>query len=412
MAEILRPTSFPKDKINVLLLEGIHENARQVFEDEGFPVESLRTSLGEEELKERIPDVFILGIRSATKLTSGVFSAGRRLLVVGAFCIGTEQIDLKAASHRGVAVFNAPFSNTRSVAELALGHMIELSRGVFGKNVQMHQGVWNKSANGAREVRGKTLGIIGYGKIGSQLSVLAESLGMNVCFYNTSEVLSLGNARRMDSMDDVLQAADVVSIHVSGKPENRNLIGASQFETMRDGAVFLNLSRGFVVDTQALAEYVKTGKLRGAAVDVHEVEPKSNDEEFASPLQGLPNVILTPHIAGSTEEAQEDIARFVAGKLTAFVNAGDTMLSVNFPNTQLPPQADTHRLLHVHRNAPGVMAHINSIIGYRGINIVGQYLKTTDELGYVITDVNKVYDQGAIDQLRRVPGTVKFRVLY
>lgn len=407
-----RGTSFPKSRMNVLLLEGIHKQAQQALESEGFPVETLKRSIGEEELKQRIGETYILGIRSKTKLTPSTFSEAKRLLVVGAFCIGTEQIDLAAASQRGIAVFNDEFSSTRSVAELALIQAGTLLRRLPEKNAQIHRGLWDKSAEGSRELRGRTLGIIGYGKIGSQLSVLAESLGMQVIFYNTSETLALGNAKKAESMEEVLNAADVISVHVDGRPSNRNLIGANQFEIMRDGAIFIDLSRGFVTDQEALAEYLKTGKLKGAAIDVHRVEPEGNSEEFASPLQGLNNTILTPHIGGSTVEAQEDIARFVSGKIINFINVGDTQLSVNYPEIQLPPQPDAHRFLHLHRNVPGVMAEINAIFGQRGINILGQYLQTRGDLGYVITDVNREYDKEVVRQLKRVAGTIKFRVLY
>lgn len=405
-------TSFPKSKMNVLLLEGIHQQAQEFFEAEGFPVESLRRSLGEQELRERIGEVYVLGVRSKTRLTSSVISDAKRLLVVGAFCIGTDQIDLEAVSKKGVAVFNDEFSNTRSVAELALVQAAALLRRLPEKNAQMHRGLWNKSADGARELRGRTLGIIGYGKIGSQLSVLAESLGMQVVFYNTSETLALGNAKKAESMEEVLRVADIVSVHVDGRPSNRNLIGANQFESMQDNAVFLDLSRGFVTDQEALAEYLRTGKLKGAAVDVHRSEPEGNNVEFTSPLQGLDNAIITPHIGGSTIEAQIDIAKFVSGKIASFINSGDTRLSVNYPEIQLPPQPDAHRFLHLHRNVPGVMAEVTSIFGQRGINILGQYLQTRGYLGYVITDVNKEYDKEVVDELREVSGTIKFRVLY
>ena len=405
-------TSFPKRRMNVMLLESIHPQAQEVFEAEGFPVESLNRSSGEEELRTRIGEIYILGIRSKTKLTTSTFSEAKRLLVVGAFCIGTDQIDLLAASQKGVAVFNDEFSNTRSVAELALIQAAALLRRLPEKNAQMHRGLWNKSADGARELRGRALGIIGYGKIGSQLSVLAESLGMQVVFFNTSETLALGNAKKTESMEEVLRNADIVSVHVDSRPSNRNLIGANQFEMMREEAVFLDLSRGFVTDQDALAEYLKTGKLKGAAIDVHRSEPEGNNVEFTSPLQGLNNAIITPHIGGSTIEAQEDIARFVSAKVISFINSGDTRLSVNYPEIQLPPQPDAHRFLHLHKNIPGVMAEVTAIFGQRGINILGQYLQTRGELGYVITDVNKEYDKEVVKQLKKVTGTIKFRVLY
>jgi len=398
--------------MNVLLLEGVHSQAQEVFEAEGFPVELLKRSLGEEELKERIGEIYVLGIRSKTKLTVGTFSCAKRLLVVGAFCIGTDQIDLEAASEKGVAIFNDEFSSTRSVAELALAQAAVLLRRIPQKSTQMHRGLWNKTAEGARELRGRTLGIIGYGKIGSQLSVLAESLGMQVVFYDSSEVLVLGNAKKMSSMEEVLEVADIVSVHVDGRPSNRNLVGANQFELMKDGAIYVDLSRGFVSDQEALADFLKTGKLEGAAIDVHRNEPEGNDVEFTSPLQGLDNTIITPHIGGSTVEAQEDIARFVSGKILGFINTGDTRLSVNYPEIQLPPQPEAHRFLHLHQNIPGVMAEITSIFGQRGTNILGQFLQTRGDLGYVITDVDKEYDKEVIQQLKKVAGTIRFRLLY
>lgn len=407
-----RVTSFPKNKIKVLLLENIHPQAHQVFESEGYPVESLTESLPEDQLRYRLQETYILGVRSRTKLSEDLLKEARKLIAVGAFGVGTEQIDLDCSTKSGIAVFNAPFSNTRSVAELALGEMIMLQPRIFDKSKNMHVGIWDKSAKSAHELRGKTLGIIGYGKIGSQLSVLAEGLGMDVIFYNTSETLALGNSKSMNSMEEVLEKADVVSLHVSGKPENKNMISTPQFEIMKDGVLFLNLSRGFVVNQEALAIYIKTGKIGGAAIDVFPTEPISNQEEFKSPLRGLPNVILTPHIGGSTEEAQEDIGRFVATKLVNFVNTGDTRLSVNLPNIELPVQVDSHRFLHLHRNVPGVMANVNAIFAERGINIVGQYLKTNEDIGYVITDVNRVYDRSVLCKLRKVPQTIKFRVLY
>ena len=407
-----RQTSYPKSRMHVLFLEGIHHDATAAFKQQGFPVESLQKSLGEEEIKQIIPDVFILGVRSKTQLSAPVFQNARKLLVVGAFCVGTEKIDLGAASGRGVAVFNDPLSNTRSVAELALAHSVELMRGVPEKNALMHQGIWNKSTKGSRELRGKTLGIIGYGRIGSQLSVLAESVGMNVVFYNTSEVLPMGNARRMDSMDEVLEAADVVSVHVSGRPENKNLFSASQFEAMRDGAIFIQLSRGMVVDIKSLAEYLKTGKLKGAAVDVFKEEPEDNDTPFRTDLQGIPNVILTPHIGGGTQEAQEDIARFVSGKLLNFINSGDTTSSVNYPEIRLSSQRESHRFLHLHRDVPGVLAQLNAILAESGINIIGQYQQTRNGLGYVIVDVDKDYNPSVIGKIKKISETLRFRVLY
>lgn len=408
---IERQTSYPKSRMDVLFLEGIHPDATSAFERQGFPVESLASSLSEKELKQRIPDVFILGIRSKTQLSASVFQDARKLLAVGAFCVGTEQIDVGKANQKGIAVFNDPLSNTRSVAELALAHSVELLRGIPEKNALMHQGIWDKSAKGARELRGKTLGIIGYGRIGTQLSVLAEGVGMNVVFYNTSEVLPMGNARRMDSMDEVLQTADVVSVHVSGRPENKNLFSSDQFDAMRDGAIFIQLSRGMVVDIKSLAEHLKTGKLKGAAVDVFEKEPENNDTPFKTDLQGITNVILTPHIGGNTQEAQEDIARFVSGKLLNFINSGDTTSSVNYPEIRLSSQKESHRFLHLHRDVPGVLAQLNAILAEGGINITGQYQQSRNGLGYVIIDVDKDYDPSILKKIKKISETIKFRVL-
>ena len=408
-----RKTSFPKGRMKVLLLENIDPLAKQAFETAGYPVEQLRTSLGEDALAEKLQDVFVLGIRSNTQVTPKVLENARKLTAVGAFCIGTEQINLPAASEAGVAVFNDPFSNTRSVVELVLGEMIMLSRGTFDKSRGMHDGIWDKSAEGSAELRGKTLGIIGYGNIGKQLSVVAETFGMRVIFYNTSETVALGNARRMYSMNQVLEASDIVSVHVSGKVSNEGLIGEKEFMNMKDGALFINASRGKVVDLEALARQIRSEKIRGAAIDVYPSEPKSNGPGFESPLRGLPNVILTPHIGGSTGEAQRLIAEAVSGRLISFLDTGDTGLSVNWPRIQLPSQKSDHRFLHYHRNVPGVLANLNGVLGSRGINVTQQYLQTNADFGYAVVDVNKNYDDRVlIGELKAVPGTIRFRPLY
>lgn len=404
--------SYPKSKIKALLLENIDILAKEALEKEGYRVETLPRALDESELIKKIEDISILGIRSKTKVTKNVLEKANKLKVVGAFCIGTDQMDLKALTEKGIAVFNAPYQNTRSVVELALGEIIMLLRGVVDKNSKLQKGVWDKSSKNSNEIRGKTLGIIGYGNIGSQLSVLAEGLGMNVIFYDLVERLPLGNAKSVDSMQKLLQVSDIVSIHVSGDKSNSNILGEKEFKQMKDGAVFINLSRGFVVDIKSLVKYLKLGKIKGAAVDVFPNEPKSKDDKFDSPLQGLSNVILTPHIAGSTQESQKQIADFVSEKIINFVNSGNTYLSVNFPNIQLQQQKNSHRLLHLHKNVPGVLAQIDKILTEAGININGQYLKTDDNIGYAITDVNKKYDESVLKKLKEIPDTIRFRVLY
>jgi D-3-phosphoglycerate dehydrogenase len=375
-------------------------------------VEIYHAALTEEELIQKIKNVSVLGIRSKTLVTERVLQHANRLMAIGAFCIGTNQIDLKTATKKGIAVFNAPFSNTRSVVELAVAQMIILMRNIIDKSIKMHAGVWDKSAKGSYEVRGKKLGLIGYGNIGTQLSVLAESLGMKVLYYDIEERLSLGNAVQCKSMKEVLQQADVVSLHVDGRTTNTNLIGPAEFALMKKGVIFINLSRGHVVDIQSLRENVLSGKVAGCAIDVFPLEPVSNDEEFVSELRGLPNTILTPHIGGSTLEAQQNIGQFVPGKVMDYINNGNTSNSVNFPNITLPTLQNAHRLIHIHLNVPGVLAQINNVLAEHGINIVGQYLKTNETIGYVITDINKEYDKEVIARLRAIEHTIKFRVLY
>jgi D-3-phosphoglycerate dehydrogenase len=399
------------DKIRALLLENIHPDAVARLESEGYIVETLGGGLDEDELIERIDGISLLGIRSKTRVSARVLHAAPRLAAIGAFCIGTDQVDLPAAAGCGIAVFNAPFSNTRSVVELALAEIISLTRRLTEKNTAMHAGVWDKDADGSHEVRGRTLGIVGYGNIGTQLSVLAENLGMTVCFYDTADKLALGNARRCESLDDLLDVADVVTLHVDGRPGNSGFFGDEQFARMRPRSLFLNLSRGFVIDHGALRHHLASGHIAGAAVDVFVEEPKSKGDEFRSELRGLRNVILTPHIGGSTEEAQADIGRFVANKLAAFVSDGNTTLSVNLPAIALPQQEQTHRIAHVHRNTPGVLAQVNSILAAHAVNIEGQLLATRGEYGYLLTDIGCDYPDDVLTELRAMPATISMRVL-
>lgn len=410
--QLPRALSYPKTKMRVLLLENIHPKAVEAFEQEGYTVETYKKSLSKEELLKVIENVHVLGIRSRTQIDAEVLAHAKKLLAIGAFCIGTDQIDLATCKEKGIAVFNAPYSNTRSVVELALGEMIMLSRKIFEKSTALHNGIWDKSASGSYEIRGKTLGIIGYGNIGSQLSVLAESLGMKVIFYDVAEKLSLGNAIQYERMEDVLREADIITVHVDGRPENKRLIDVKAFQQMKDGAIFLNLSRGNIVDVEALVTSIKNGKVAGAGVDVFPHESKSKEDPFISQLQHLPNVILTPHIGGSTKEAQERIARFVSTKLIDFINTGSTVLNLSLPQISLSIAGRGHRLLHMHKNAPGILAKINSILANQHVNIQGQYLKTNSDIGYVITDVNKKYDTHIVELLKDVPETIKLRVLY
>lgn len=404
--------SYPKSRIKVMLLENIHNDAVTIFEKEGYSVHYYNKSLSGDELKEKIKPVYILGVRSRTQLTADVLAHANRLLAIGSFGIGTNHVDLEYAATKGISVFNAPYSSTRSVAELVIGEMIMLSRGVIEKSSKLHNGIWNKTSADSEEIKSKTLGIIGYGTIGSQVGLLAESLGMRVCFYDIAERPILGNAQKQNSLDDLLKHSNFITVHTDGRPENKNLIGAKEFAKMRDGVIFLNASRGFIVDVDALAESLKSGKVRGAGVDVFPKEPKSNDEPFISPLQQLPNVILTPHIGAATTQAQKNIGHFVSQKVIDYINTGDTYLSVNLPNIQLPKQGSAHRLLHLHNNVPGILAKINSIFAEHNINILGQYLKTNEQVGYVITDVDKEYDKEVLNVLKQIPDTIRFRVLY
>jgi D-3-phosphoglycerate dehydrogenase len=406
-------TSLEKSRIRFLLLEGIHPSAVDLLHAQGYTqVEALPGALPEEELKKKIADVHFLGIRSRTQLTASVFESANKLVAVGAFCIGTNQIDLDAASAHGVAVFNAPYSNTRSVAELVIGESILLLRGVPAKSAAAHRGQWLKTADNAFEIRGKVLGIVGYGSIGAQLSVLAESLGMQVLFHDVVTKLPLGNARQVRDLDELLANSDIVSLHVPELASTQWMIGAQQLSAMKPGAILINASRGTVVEIDALASALKEGRLLGAAVDVFPVEPRTNKDEFLSPLRGLDNVILTPHIGGSTMEAQANIGLEVAQKLVKYSDNGTSTTSVNFPEAALPAHPGQHRLLHVHRNVPGVLSEINKVFAEGGTNICAQYLQTRGDLGYVVTDIEAASSERALEKLAQVPGTIRSRVLF
>jgi D-3-phosphoglycerate dehydrogenase / 2-oxoglutarate reductase len=394
-----------------LLVENIHADASARLAKEGYEVSTLARALGEDELIDALDGVSLLGIRSGTQVTERVLDAAGHLVAVGAFCIGVNQIDLAAASRRGVAVFNAPFSNTRSVVELALAEIIAMARRLPEKNTQMHAGVWNKSARGSHEVRGRRLGIVGYGNIGTQLSVLAESLGMSVYFYDIADKLAIGNAKRCSTLTELLESVEAVTLHVDGRAGNRGFFGEAEFAAMRPRSLFLNLSRGFVVDHAALRRHIESGHIAGAAIDVFPNEPRGRGDEFVSELRGLPNVILTPHIGGSTEEAQQDIGEFVAGKLADYMTSGATSLSVNLPEIALGMTSGAHRLVHLHHNVPGVLASINSVLAEHGVNVEGQLLRTRDELGYVLTDIGTEYGPDVLAQLRAMPVTIRLRTV-
>jgi D-3-phosphoglycerate dehydrogenase len=408
----MRATGFPpRGSRRVLLLERIHPEAARRFREAGYQVDEVPAALAGEELIRALQGVAVLGLRSKSRLTAEVLDSSPDLEVVGAFCIGTNQIDLARCLDLGIPVFNAPYANTRSVVELALGQIILLLRDIPRKSALLHQGKWFKAAPGAREVRGKRLGIVGYGNIGAQLSVLAEAVGMEVGFHDVTEKLALGNVQAFRTLPQLLGWADVISVHVDGNPANRGLFGAREFEAMKDGAIFVNLSRGFVVELEALRAALESGKLRGAALDVFPEEPGADGEPFDIPLRGMQNVLLTPHIGGSTQEAQENIARFVPDKALTYLEHGSTTLSVNFPNLQLPELGGAHRVVHIHANVPGVLARINRTMAERDINIVGQYLKTNEQVGYVITDVARDWDPGMPGELGAIPGTIRVRVL-
>ncbi|MBU2874930.1 phosphoglycerate dehydrogenase [Marinobacter salexigens] len=406
-------TSLEKSKIRILLLEGVHQSALDTLNAAGYTnIEYLSHSLAEEDLIEKIANAHFVGLRSRTQLTAKVFEAAKKLVAVGCFCIGTNQVDLQAATRKGIAVFNAPFSNTRSVAELVLAQAILLLRGVPEKSAKAHRGEWQKSAKDSYEIRGKKLGIIGYGNIGTQFSVLAEGLGMDVYFYDVVSKLPIGNATQVGSMQELLNISDVVSLHVPETPATKYMFKAEQLAQMKPGSILMNASRGSVVDIDALADSLRSGKLLGAAIDVFPVEPKSNNEEFISPLREFDNVILTPHVGGSTIEAQENIGREVAEKLAMYSDNGTSVSSVNFPEVALPSHPNQHRLLHIHENVPGVMSEINQVFSDNGINVCGQYLQTKEDIGYVVIDVDKAYGELALEKLLQVKGTIRGRVLF
>ncbi len=405
--------SFPKEKIKIVLLEGIHASAAESFEQSGYRNIALHPgSLPQEALFEALADARMLGIRSRTQLTEEVLNAAPKLMAVGCFCIGTNQVDLQAAARRGVPVFNAPHSNTRSVAELVIAEMVMLYRGLGDKNTAAHAGRWTKSAKNSHELRGKVLGIVGYGHIGSQVSILAEAFGLRVVYYDVEPKLSMGNAQQRATLEDVLSASDIVTLHVPASAQTQNMIGPEQLEAMKPGACLINASRGNVVQIDALTDALDSGHLLGAAVDVYPAEPKSNDERFESPLQGKSNVILTPHIGGSTMEAQQNIGVEVSRKLVQYSDMGSTIGAVNFPNISLSPHVSSHRLLHVHENQPGVLGQINSALARSQANILGQHLQTTNDIGYVVIDLDRKHSPDLLAQLRAVPGTISARVLY
>ncbi|ARN18555.1 phosphoglycerate dehydrogenase [Piscinibacter gummiphilus] len=405
--------SVPKEKLKFVLLEGIHPSAVEALKQDGYSnIVTSPKALAGDELRETLADAHFLGIRSRTFLTAEVFAAAPKLTAVGCFCIGTNQVDLDAAMHRGIPVFNAPFSNTRSVAELVLAELILLMRGIPEKNAILHRNGWVKSAANSYEVRGKTLGIVGYGHIGTQIGVLAEHLGMSVVFHDIEAKLPLGNARQAPNLDALLQQADVVSLHVPETPQTQDMIGAAQIARMKPGSHLINASRGTVVDIDALTAALESKHLHGAAIDVFPVEPTGNDAVFTSPLTRFDNVILTPHIGGSTAEAQANIGKEVAAKLIRYSNNGSTTSAVNFPDVALPEHAGRSRLLHIHRNVPGVMARVNERLSSAGINIAAQYLRTNDDVGYVVIDVEDATRSAALDALCQVPDTIRCRVLY
>ncbi len=404
--------SYPKHKIDVLLLEGVHKDAVKLFEEEGYNVTYQTSSMTEDELTNALLDTQIIGIRSKTDLTEPIINKANKLLCIGAFCIGTNQIDLGAAAKNGVAVFNAPFSNTRSVVELAIAEMILLIRNLPDKIMAMHRGRWEKSAENSHELRGKKLGIVGYGNIGSQLSVLAEAMGLDVYYYDLDDKLPLGNATRTGSMKELFKTVDIISVHIDGRPSNTKLIGKKELDWISKKTIFLNLARGKVVNTTALKQAIDEGRILGAGVDVYPSEPNSNDEAFEDEMAGARNTILTPHIGGSTMEAQEHIGNFVPNKIINYVNTGNTSGSVNLPNVQLPSFEGSHRFLHIHYNKPNIMATINNILAKYDINIDGQYLKTNETVGYVITDIDTKYKKDIMEELKNIEGTIRFRVLY
>lgn len=409
----MNKNSLAKEKIKILLLEGVHQSALEELKAKGYTnIEYLKTSLADQDLSEKIKDVHFIGIRSRTQLTDQVLSHAKKLVAIGCFCIGTNQVELAAAQKRGIPVFNAPFSNTRSVAELVLGEILLLLRGIPEKNAQAHRGQWNKSAAGSVEARGKTLGIIGYGHIGTQLGIMAENIGMKVRFYDIETKLPLGNASQAPSLTALLKESDVISLHVPETAQTQNMFGAAEIEVMKKGAILINASRGTVVDIDALAEGLETKHIGGAAIDVFPTEPKGNDEEFVSPLRQFDNVILTPHIGGSTQEAQENIGLEVASKLAKYSDNGSTLSAVNFPEVSLPGHTGTSRLLHIHHNQPGVLTAINNAFAQSNVNIAAQYLQTDDKIGYVVIDVETENSELALKELKQIDGTIRARILH
>ena len=408
----MKELSYPKNKINVLLLEKVDKVAFDLFEEEGYNVESLDGSLSEKDLIKKIKDISILGIRSKTIISDKVIKSANKLLAIGAFCIGTNQIKFESCNDSGIVVFNAPYSNTRSVVEIVIAQIINLMRKIVIKSNKMHSGVWRKDSLDSFEIRNKVIGIVGYGNIGSQLSVISEALGMKVLYYDIVDKLSIGNAKKCKSLNDLLKNSDIVSLHVDGKKSNTNLISDKEFSIMKEKSILVNYSRGNVVDIDSLIKNIKSKKLMGAALDVFPEEPSNNKEKFKSKVKGIEEIILSPHIGGSTKEAQKNIGSYVPDKIIDFINSGNTSSSVNFPKLSLPEQSDSHRLIHIHKNEPGVMLEINKIISEYNINIKGQYLKTNEEIGYVITDIDSIYNKEVVKSLKNIPATIKLRVLY
>ncbi|MCU7693091.1 phosphoglycerate dehydrogenase [Haoranjiania flava] len=405
-------TSYPKEKINILFLENLSHTAVETFKNNGYNVVTHTGALGEAELLKAIQNVHIIGIRSKTQLTEKVLKEARKLQSIGCFCIGTNQVDLRAAEKKGIAVFNAPYSNTRSVAELVIGASILLIRRLIDKNKMAHEGVWLKESKNSHELRGKTMGIVGYGNIGTQLSVLAEAVGMHVIYYDIETKLPLGNANACKSLKELLQKADIVSLHVPEKKDTEHMINRSNLKYFKPGAILINYARGSVVDLDALADAIKKGHVGGAAVDVFPEEPEKSGDTFSSPLQGLPNVFLSPHIGGSTEEAQANIGVDVSSKLLNFLESGVTYGCITIPALSLPLHPNSHRILHIHKNMPGVLSAINTELSKHDINIVGQYLKTNETIGYVVLDIDKKISNKALDLLKHVKETIKVRLLY
>lgn len=407
-----RSTSFPKDRIKVLLVENIHPSAHELFRGEGFQLETLPGALGEEELVRRIEDVHVLGIRSKTRVTDRALAGARRLLSVGCFCIGTNQVDLTGSERRGVPVFNAPFSNTRSVAELVMAEIVMLARRLGDRIREMHAGQWRKVATGSYEVRHKTLGIVGYGHIGRQVGVIAEALGMHVVFFDVAAKLSMGNNQPTRTLEELLAQSDFVTLHVPETPQTKGMFGAREIAQMRPGSCLINASRGTVVDVDALAVGLKGGQVGGAAIDVFPQEPETNSDGFETPLRGLPNVVMTPHIGGSTAEAQEAIGKEVGAALIKYVNAGATTGAVNFPQVDVGPTPGKHRILNVHRNVPGVLRDINRIVSEKGANIASQVLATDPDIGYLVMDLDQDVSHDVKDAVGALETSIKTRILY